>query len=262
MANADPRAGSFDKVADLYDRYRPPPPGPVIDALISATGISARSRVVEFGCGTGQVSVPLAATGAELICVDPGAGLTAVAARNLKPFGNARVECASFEAWPAPADKFDVVVVANAFHWLDPELRLSRPPTLLSPGGSLAILRPQHVRGGTPGFAEASQHAYVRSGLAEDLTFRPPLPSEVPASHPELESVPAYEAVTRERFEISRRYTTREFTGMLQTDSMVNTLDLERRSVFLDDIAALIDGSFGGEVERNYLYELILATRG
>ncbi len=255
------RAASFDQVADLYDRYRPGPPAAVVDALVEATGIGTRTRVVEFGCGTGQLSVPLAATGAELTCVEPGTRLAAIAAENLSRFPLAAVECAAFEDWPPPPQLFDAVVVANAFHWLDPDLRLTKPPTLLRPGGSLAIVRPQHVRGGTPGFSEQSQHAYVDCGLADDLTFRPPRPDELPASYPELEGVSAYARVRRERLELPSRYTTAEFAGLLQTDSLVNTLDPGPRARFLDDITSLIDSSFGGVVERNYLYELIVATR-
>ena len=255
------RGDSFDQVADLYDRYRPTPPTPVVDALIDLTGIGTRTRVVEFGCGTGQLSVPLAATGAELICVEPGAQLAAIAARNLSQFSTARVECATFEDWPVPIELFDAVVVANAFHWLDTELRFTKPAALLRPGGSLAILHTHHVEGGTPGFAEASQHSYLRSGLAADLTFRPPLPDDVPVSYPELGEMPAYASMRRERFQIPTRYTTDQYVGLLQTDSLVNTLDVGTRARFLDDVAFLIDSSFGGVIERGYLYELIVATR-
>ncbi len=255
------RGDSFDQVADLYDRYRPTPPTAVVDALINLTDIGARTRVVEFACGTGQLSVPLAATGAELTCVEPGAHLAAIAARNLSQFGTARVECATFEDWPASIERFDAVVVANAFHWLDADLRVAKPAALLRAGGSLAILHTHHVHGGTPGFAEASQHSYRRSGLASDLTFRPPHPDELPVSYPELEGVPAYATVQRERFQIPTRYTTDEYSGLLQTDSLVNTLDPGARTRFLDEIAFLIDDSFGGVIERSYLYELIVATR-
>ena len=86
------RGDSFDEVADLYDRYRPAPPTQVVDALIKATGIGKGTRVVEFGCGTGQLSVPLAATGSELTSVEPGARLAAIAARNLSRFPLATVE--------------------------------------------------------------------------------------------------------------------------------------------------------------------------
>ncbi len=186
------RGDSFEAVADLYDRYRPAPPAPVVDALIKATGIGTRTRIVEFGCGTGQLSVALAATGANLTCVEPGARLAVIAARNLSPFPTAAVECAPFEDWPVPSELFDAVVVANAFHWLDPDLRVTKPPALLRSGGSLAVLHTHHVRGGTTGFFEASQQAYLRYGLAADLTFRPPHADEVPVSYPELETVPAY----------------------------------------------------------------------
>ena len=255
------RGDSFDQVADLYDRYRPTPPIPVVEALINVTDIGTRTRVVEFGCGTGQLSVPLAASGAELTCVEPGARLAAIAARNLLQFSTVRVESATFEDWPLPSELFDAVVVANAFHWLDTDLRITKPSALLRPGGRFAILHTHHVRGGTPGFAEASQHCYLRSGLAVDLTFTPPLPDELPVSYPELEQVPAFVRVRRERFHIPTRYTTDEYVGLLQTDSLVNTLNPELRAQFLDEIALLIDNSFGGLIERSYLYELVVATR-
>jgi SAM-dependent methyltransferase len=255
------RGDSFEEVADLYDRYRPATPTPAVDALINATGIGLRTRVVEFGCGTGQLSVPLAATGANLTCVEPGARLAAIAARNLSPFPTAAVECATFEDWPISTERFDAVVVANAFHWLDPDLRVTKPPALLRPGGSLAILHTHHVWGGTTGFFEASQHAYLGYGLAADLTFRPPRADDVSGSYPELEEVLAYARVRRERFEIANRYTTEHYAGLLQTDSLVNSLDPEPRRRFLHDIASLIDNSFGGVIERNYLYELVVATR-
>jgi len=255
------RGDSFDEVADLYDRYRPAPPSPVVEALINLTDIGPRTRVVEFGCGTGQLSVPLAATGAELTCVEPGARLAAIASRNLSQFGTARVECATLEDWPLPTERFDAVVVANAFHWFDMEMRFARPAELLRAGGSLAILHTHHVDGGTPGFAEASQHCYLRSGLAADLTFRLPNPDELPASYPELDGPGAYASVRRERFEMPTTYTTHEYVGMLRTDSLVNTLDPVARAQFLDDIGSLIQSSFGGVVRRNYLYELVVATR-
>ncbi len=255
------RADSFDRVADLYDRYRPAPPSSVVEALIEVSDIGPQSRVVEFGCGTGQLSVSLAATGAQLTCVEPGEHLAAIAARNLAQFDNARVECATFEDWPLAVDLLDAVVVANAFHWLDADLRVTKPAAVLRPGGTLAILHTHHVQGGTPGFAAASQHAYVASGLATDLTFRPPVPDEIPSSYPELDGFPEYASVRRERFLMPTRYTTDEYVGLLQTDSLVNTLVPDSRARFLDDIAHLIASSFGGVIERSYLYELIVARR-
>ena len=49
-----------------------------------------------------------------------------LARRNLVEFSNARVEVEAFEEWQLPMDKFDAVVSASAFHWLDPAVRYSK----------------------------------------------------------------------------------------------------------------------------------------
>ena len=134
-------------------------------------------------------------------------------------------------------------------------------PRYSARGDALPSCTPTTCVAGLPGFAEASQHSYLRSGLAVDLTFTPPLPDELPVSYPELEQVRAFVSVRRERFHIPTRYMTDEYVGLLRTDSLVNTLNPESRAQFLDDISLLIDNSFGGLIERSYLYELVVATR-
>ena len=183
--------------------------------------------------------------------------------RGAKPLAVQHRSCRSHDVRGlASAERaLDAVVVANAFHWLDPDLRITKPSTLLRPGGRFAVLHTHHVRGGTPGFAEASQHCYLRSGLAVDLTFTLPLLTSS-SGYPELEQVPTFVRVRRERFHIPTRYMTDEYVGLLRTDSLVNTLNPESRAQFLDDdYALLIDNSFGGLIERSHLYELVVATR-
>jgi len=129
------RPESFDAVADAYDRYRSAYPEKVEHAVVALSGLRRGSRVLEIGCGTGQLSVPLAARGVELTAVELGPRLAARAQRNLEPYANARVEVGSFEAWPHPSEKFDAVVSASAFHWLDPAIRGAKSAEALRPGG-------------------------------------------------------------------------------------------------------------------------------
>jgi hypothetical protein len=49
---------------------------------------------------------------------------------------------------------------------------------------------------------------------------------------------------------------------LLQTDSLVNTLDPDTKARFLEDVTLLIDDSFNGAIERSYLYEVIVAEGG
>ena len=55
------------------------------------------------------------------------------------------VQATSFEDLAAEDGSFDAIVAADAFHWIDPELRFSKSARLLSPSGWLAVLSFQHI---------------------------------------------------------------------------------------------------------------------
>jgi SAM-dependent methyltransferase len=254
------RKESFDMVAADYDRYRRLPPAAVIDAIIELAHLGPRSAVLEIGCGTGQLSVPLAEHGVNLTAIELGPHLAALARQNLAAFPSARVEISAFEIWPLPESPFDAVVCANAFHWLDPAVRVSKSAEALRPGGSLAIVQMHHVSGGTPGFFEATQPCYVKWGLSDD-GFVLPAPGGVPTMYPELDEALEWSSVVRQRFEIAMRHSTASYVGWLRTDSLVNSLDPAARSGFLHDIERLIASGYQGTVDRNFVYDVIVTTR-
>ena len=253
---------SFDRVAEEYAAFRTAPPGEVFDALVAASTIGRGSQVLEIGCGTGQLSVPLADLGIDLVAIELGSHLAALARRDLEPFPHARVVVSSFEEWQLPNRRFDAVICAIAFHWLDPELRYAKCAEALLPGGALTILQLHYVRGGTAGFFADTQPCYRRWGLSEDdAMLELPDPSELPDSFPELDQRPEFHAVERRRFETSIRHTTASYVGWLRTDSLVNSVDADSRAGFLADMERLISLQYHGAVERNLLYELIVARR-
>lgn len=251
------RRESFDGAAADYGRYRAPYPDEVTADVLQGSGIVAGTRVLEIGCGTGQLSVPLARAGCELVAVELGASLARAARANLSPYPSARVEVSAFEDWPLPDKPFDAVVCASAFHWLDPHVRFVKSARALRPGGSLTIVHAHHVRGGTPGFFEDTQPYYLKWGLSDDPFFQPPAPTDAPVMYPELEAQPGFRSVRRRRFEIPRQLTTESYVGWLRTDSLVLSLDDQARAGFLHDIAALIDGKYNGSAARNFVYEVI-----
>ena len=255
------RRESFDLVADDYNEYRTAYPQQVVAALIALSHLHHGSRVLEIGCGTGQLSVPLAQHGIELLALELGPHLAAHARRNLKRFPHAHVEVSAFEVWPLPPQQFDAVVSASAFHWLDPAVRFSKSAQALQPGGCLTILHVHHVRGGTPGFFAETQPSYLKWGLSDDLSFQPPTPDHVPTLYPELDQLPEFRSVERHQFEIPMRHSTTSYIGWLHTDSLVNSLSDQERAGFLQDIERLIEAQYHGQVVRNFVYEVIVAHR-
>jgi SAM-dependent methyltransferase len=255
------RKESFDAAAADYARYRSGYPDEVVDDVVAAAHVHPGSRVLEIGCGTGQLSVPLARRGAELVAVELGPNLAAIARRELAEYPSAHVEVSGFEEWPLPAEPFDAVVSATALHWIEPSVRFSKPAQALRSGGVLVVVHVHHVRGGTPGFFADTQPVYVRWGLSDDPFAEPTAPKDAPVMYPELEERPDFGSVQRHRFEIPRRYTTDSYVGWLRTDSLVASLDPPSRQGFLDDIGALIDSKYDGEMSRNFVYEVIAAVR-
>ena len=132
----------FDQVAELYDRARPGYPPELYDDLVELAGLGRGARVLEIGCGTGQATIPLAERGLDIVCVELGESLAAVARRRLAAFPGVRVVTADFEDWEPETAGFDAVVAFTAFHWLDPVLRFEKAARLLGPEGASAWSAP------------------------------------------------------------------------------------------------------------------------
>ena len=68
-----------------------------------------------------------------------GANLAEVARRKLAEYPEVEIITSSFEDWDPSGELFDAVVSFNAFHWIDPDVRFSKPAAALRPGGSLGV---------------------------------------------------------------------------------------------------------------------------
>jgi SAM-dependent methyltransferase len=253
---------SFDSVPELYNSYRPEYPEVVVRDVITSARLVAGSQVLEIGCGTGQLTRPLAMLGVNVVAVELGPHLAALAKQKLASFSNAQIEVGAFEEWPLPATPFDAVVAATAFHWLDPEVRLTKSARALKPGGFLTLAHAHHVQGGTPGFIEDTQVYYLQWGLSDDPFFQPTAPADVPTTYPELDSSPLFDSVERHRFEVPRKFSSAaEYVGWLNTDSLVLGLADQARQGFLNDIETLVASKYDGVVSRNWVYEVVVARR-
>jgi len=250
---------TFDEVAELYDRARPPYPSELLTGLQELTGIGPGSRVLEIGCGTGQLSVPLAGLGVRLTAVELGAGMAAVARRNLAPYADAQVVTSAFEAWPLPAVRFDLVVSATAFHWIDPAVRVSKSAEALRSGGILAVIDTHHVAGGDEQFWTESHPCYERW----DPTAPPPGPmqrrEDLPLGKPELEESARLEPAQLRRYEWDVTYPTADYLDLLRTYSGHRALADEARRGLLACLGDVVEASYGGRVTKRYLAELRVA---
>jgi SAM-dependent methyltransferase len=127
------QASSFGAVADVYERGRPSYPAEAIGWLIPA---QAR-RVADVGAGTGKLTRQLHERGLDVIAVEPSAGMREELRRAVP---GVPVLAGTGEQIPLADGTVDVVIVAQAWHWVDPERAVPEAARVLAPGGRLALM--------------------------------------------------------------------------------------------------------------------------
>ncbi|MGE0601061.1 MAG: class I SAM-dependent methyltransferase [Dehalococcoidia bacterium] len=252
---------TFDRVAELYDRARPRYPEELYDDLARLTGIQPGSRVLEIAPATGIVTVPLARRGYNVTAVELGQNLAAVARRNLEPYPNARVEVSRFEEWPLPASPFDLICCATAFSWLDPSVRLTKCAQALRPGGHLAIWDTHHVAGGTAQFFIEVQECYEHWDPDTESGLRLVAARDITPKTYGIEEHGEFDSLEIRDYVVTLPYSTASYLDVLRTYSPMIALDEPLRRGLLSCIERLIDSSYGGRIEKEYLFQLVLARR-
>jgi SAM-dependent methyltransferase len=132
--------GVFDDVADEYDRHRPTYPDELIDRACATAGLAPGARVLEIGCGTGQLTRSLLARGLRVTAVEPGERLIARARDQLAGAGDVQFIGARFEEASVPRAHYRAVFSASAIHWVDPDVSWGKIADALVDGGAVALV--------------------------------------------------------------------------------------------------------------------------
>jgi SAM-dependent methyltransferase len=131
----------FDQVAAEYERHRPTYPEQLIDLACERAGLERGDRVLEIGCGTGQLTRTLLARGLRVTAVEPGAQLAGLAQQRLQGTGELELVNARLEEARLPHEHFRAVFSASAIHWVDPDVGWRRASDALAPDGTLALIQ-------------------------------------------------------------------------------------------------------------------------
>jgi SAM-dependent methyltransferase len=229
------RRTSFDARAVQYDAVRPTYPETLIDDLVALSAIPPGGLVLDVGAGTGKATLPLARRGYEVIAIEPSANMAAVLRANLD---GARVtmEQTTFEHYQ-PVRAIDVLLSAQAFHWVDPRVRYAKAAAVLRPGGAIALLRNDMAD------LDPDLHAELDRAYAEHLpqsrhrdaaAVRAEITAEIDASG-------RFGPVEVRTAAWTATYSTADYIRLLETYSDHATLESSRKARLHEAIAAAID---------------------
>lgn len=164
---------------------------PLTERMLAGAGIGPGSRVLELGCGSGDVTLLIAnrvgPTG-EVIAMDRDPSQVDAAAERLNAAGhrNVRFVVAEMDGFQQPERTFDAVVGRYFLLYMsNPEATIDRAAQWLRPGGSLAFLEMDFFRGvrsrmWPPASAETNQaiefigDVMLDAGINSDMAARLP----------------------------------------------------------------------------------------
>lgn len=107
-------------------------------AMLRAAGDLSGKRVLDLGCGSGDLTLALAQAGADIVAVDLSPRMVAVARKRLSiftPGATAEFQVAAAEELPIEDDSIDVVIGRFILHHLDVPLAARECSRVLAPNG-------------------------------------------------------------------------------------------------------------------------------
>jgi SAM-dependent methyltransferase len=130
----------YGSVSQAYDRTRPRYSQQFIDRIVALTNLNANSRILEIGCGPGTATTSLATLNCSIIALEPNLEAYQLAKSNCRNYPQVKFINTTFEEWSLPIDRFDAVVAATSFHWVNSDIVYRKTFQALQNSGYLILL--------------------------------------------------------------------------------------------------------------------------
>jgi ubiquinone/menaquinone biosynthesis C-methylase UbiE len=136
----------FRSTAWYYARYWEGYPAEFFDVLKEKFKLNKNDRVLDLGCGTGQIAIPLSAFVKEVVAMDPEPGMITEGREQekLKNCFNITWTVGGSSELPVLKERlgiFKLVTIGTAFHWMDREKTLDDLYEIIIDNGGIAIAR-------------------------------------------------------------------------------------------------------------------------
>jgi len=243
-----PTLDRFSTQASQYARYRIDYPAELYDWLLPQ--VESRERAWDCATGNGQVAVVLANSFVRVDATDLSENQLAQAA--LRP--NVHYQVARAEHTPFPAQRFDLITVAQAVHWFDHDAYHAEVRRVARPGAVLAEWGYNFCRTDSAALNAALDHFH-------DVTSAPYWDANRQHISSEYARIAfPFADVQHTRFAEKRQWTVADMLGYLRTWSA--TANYARQHAGADMVALVADEltHLWGEGEREITFPVFART--
>lgn len=261
-ARIDEQRLAFGRVAELYESVRPSYPPEVVDELARHAGLEPGSRVLEVGAGTGKLTRMLGERGLAVHALEPDGAMAALARRACSSHPLVEVEQSGFETWE-PREPSDAIASAQAWHWIDPDVRYALAARALRAGGTLAAIW-THPDWPSVALRDELRRVYRETApdFAPGFAMHPSTEDENIAGGwlADIGASPGFTSAQVIEHAWHLDYTAAGYARLIQTHQDHILLERPRKAPLLEAIQSAIDAA-GGSIRIEYVTRLCLARR-
>jgi SAM-dependent methyltransferase len=265
--NAGEPQSMFKGTAYYYSRYRPGYPEEFFSLVSDVFGLDGRGRLLDLGCGTGQIAVPFAGRFDEVIAIDPEPEMLAEARRVIAEAGAGNVTLVQGSSEDLPALKealglFRVVTMGSSFHWMDRAATLETLAHMVEPDGGIVIASAGSFWTAETEWGRAVK-AVVQKWLGHERRAGSGTFSELPERHESVIDRSAFGPCRAHVITYSRTSTLDQVIGHLYSTSFCSPSLLgERREAFEAELSAVLAALCpGGDYTEDVRLEVLLGRR-
>ena len=255
--NKEKLVRTFDDNATSYDKYRPSYPEKLVEEIIERSQIKKNDRILEIGSGTGQLSVDFVKRGYHLLGIEKGASLSRIASDKLERYGKGHIVHSTFEDW-TPNGKFNLVISAQAFHWIDKESGIEKILKLLEERGSLGLVWNMDISQETEFWKQTSK---VYKKYLPTIEAKKSMEETIDEHWDFMKLKEGFTNLNRKEYRWEKTYSKEEYLGLLGTFSPHMSLKKNRREKFFQDIETIIE-NLNDQVVKYYKSVLLIANKG
>lgn len=224
-------AVGFGREAASYAGVRPTYAAGAVEMVVAVT--PAGGLVCDVAAGTGIFTRQLLAAGLEVTAVEPVAAMRRQFHLDT-PAGH--VVDGTAEALPFPAESFDVVTVAQAFHWFDAPAALAEIRRVLRPRGHLLMIWNERDHSE----AWIREWTHVVDSLALGESVRPYHRHQDTDWDEVVAAAGGFGPVESHQFDNPQTGTPDGLVERARSMSYVASLDAERQATVLDAVRELV----------------------
>lgn len=132
----------FESAESYYARFRPGYGEAAIDHLVDRFSLGDHARVLDLGCGAGQLAIPLANHAREVVAMDPNEAMlretrTAAAEAGRENLSYVHGGDADLHDGMGP---FRLTTMGRSFHWMEQRATLETLRAVTEPAGGIALV--------------------------------------------------------------------------------------------------------------------------